>query len=110
MTTITPTNVSGANPIYFTLIGDKFVKISWVDNSVTCSSSNVGNHITLGTLPAKYRPSSQIWFTQTFSLNIDKGRQTSLAIMTNGEVQLYCWWTGTSQATPCVFTGIYPLF
>ena len=108
MTTITPTNVSGANPIYFTLIGDKFVKISWVDNSVTCSSN--GSHIVLGTLPAKYRPSSQIWFTQTFSLNIDKGRQTSLAIMTNGEVQLYCWWTGTSQATPCVFTGIYPLF
>ena len=109
-TTINPSNVSGANPIYFTLLGDKFVKLSWIDNSVTVTSSSVGSYKVLGTLPEKYRPTSQVWFTQAYSLNLDKGRQTSLCIMTNGQVQLYCWWTGTSQATPCVFSDIYSLF
>jgi len=109
-TTINPSNVSGAAPMNFTLLGDKLVKLSWIDNSVTVTSSSVGSYKVLGTLPEKYRPTTQIWFTQAYSLNFDKGRQTSLCIMPNGQVQLYCWWTGTNQATPCVFTGVYALF
>ena len=80
------------------------------DNSVTVTSSEIGSYKVLGTLPEKYRPTTQTWFTQAYSLNLDKGRQTSLCIMPNGQVLLYCWWTGTSQATPCLFTGVYALF
>jgi len=109
-TTINPSNVSGANIMNFTLLGDKLVKLSWIDNSVTCSSSSVGTSIVLGTLPEKYRPTTQIWFSQTYSLNLDKGRQTSLCIMPNGQVLLYCWWTGSNQAIPCIFTNVYALF
>ena len=108
--TINPTNVSEANPIYFTLIGGKFVKLSWIDNSVTVTSSSVGSYKVLGTLPENFRPTTQTWFTQAYSLNLDRGRQTSLCIMPNGQVQLYCWWTGSNQATPCLFTGVYSLF
>ena len=109
-TTITPSNVSGANIMNFALWGGKFVKLSWIDNSVTVTSSSVGSYKVLGTLPEKYRPTTQTWFTQAYSLNLDKGRQTSLCIMPNGQIHLYCWWTGTNQATPCLFTGIYALF
>lgn len=94
----------------FTLLGDKFVKLNWIDDSVTCSSSNIGTAILLGTLPTKYRPITHQWFTQKYSLNNSKGYQTSLRIMINGQVHLMCWWTGSNQNTPCVFTDIYPLF
>ena len=109
-TTINPANVTGANIMNFTLLGGKVVKLSWIDNSVTVTSSSVGSYKVLGTLPEKYRPTTQTWFTQAYSLNLDKGRQTSLCIMPNGQIHLYCWWTGTSQATPCLFTGVYALF
>lgn len=105
--TMTPSNVTGAEPIAFDLLGDNIVSVSWVDNSVTCSSSNIGTALLLGRLPEKYRPKRQKWFTQAYSLNSDKGRQTSLRIMTNGQVSLMCWWTGTNQATPCIFSGVY---
>lgn len=104
---MTPSNVSDAEHIYFTLLGDNIVSVSWVDNSVTCSSSNVGTAILLGTLPEKYRPTRQKWFTQAYSLNLAKGYQTSLRIVNNGQVHLICWWTGSNQNTPCVFTGVY---
>ena len=109
-TTINPSNVTGANIMNFTLLGGKVVKLSWVDNSVTVTSSSVGSYKVLGTLPEAFRPTTQIWFTQAYSLNLDKGRQTSLCIMSDGQIHLYCWWTGTNQATPCVFTGVYALF
>jgi len=107
--TINPTNVTGANPMNFTSLGGKVVKLSWIDNSVTVTSSEVGSYKVLGTLPEEYRPTTQTWFTQAYSLNLDKGRQTSLCIMPNGQVLLYCWWTGSNQATPCLFTGVYAL-
>ena len=109
-TTITPSNVSGADNIYFTLRGDGIVSITWINGSVTCSSSSNGTSILLGTLPEKYRPRGEKWFSTAYGLHLDKGRHTSLKIAPNGQVTLHCWWTGTNQAIPCVFTGIYALF
>lgn len=106
--TVTPANVSNANDIVITRIGN-LVKLWWIDNSVTVTSSTIGSYKLLGTLPEEYRPPSQVWFTQAYSLNMERGYKTSLCITNSGQMQLYCWWTGTNQATPCAFTGIYSL-
>lgn len=107
---MTPSNVSGTENITFTILGDNIVSITWIDGSVTCSSSNLGTTITLGTLSEKYRPPVERWFTQSYSLDKDKAMKTSLNIRTDGKVNLVLWWTGTNQTIPCVFTGIYALF
>ena len=106
----TPSNVSNAGPITFTLLGDNIVSITWINGSVTCSSSSNGTAILLGILPEKYRPTNEKWFSPAYGLDLEKGRQTSLKIAPTGKVTLHCWWTGTNQAIPCVFTGIYALF